>query len=528
MKRVLIVDDEQPMVLGLSLLIKRHFSQDYSIVGTASSGREAVELDAVLNPDILLMDVQMPGISGLEAIRTIARKGNPKAFVLVTAYERFDIAREALSLGVCDYLLKPVSRDRLEIALRVASDYLDRLNMLAERELELRDTMRRLAPSLSRALFDCMEHGGSEDETGMLVDTLGIRASHGIAGVAIFPSGDVKVSELYRRFRDILEYKTEAMAGPLRDGRWCTLFIPLQSASDSRSSAIRSLVQQTLPSPAGWEIGMWFGSPVPIGMLARSFREAFQHFAASVSGRMPESPAAIEYADAAKHDSGHTSAAPFLAMLSGILEDIGAGRFHAASRSFSSWVESWKVQNLEGSRMLQAAATVLTALAGKLHAAGAISLARSESAIDMSELRAILESGAKSAFIQRCMEKFNSLLQSAEDSRPYSQVVRKALQYIENHFAEQISLESAAESIGISPGRLSRLMAEETGRGFARTLIEYRMQRAQELLRTPGWTVRRVSEACGYPDANYFARLFRKLTGFSPKEFAERREEENG
>lgn len=178
--------------------------------------------------------------------------------------------------------------------------------------------------------------------------------------------------------------------------------------------------------------------------------------------------------------------------------------------------------------MLQAAATVLTALAGKLHAAGAISLARSESAIDMSELRAILESGAKSAFIQRCMEKFNSLLQSAEDSRPYSQVVRKALQYIENHFAEQISLESAAESIGISPGRLSRLMAEETGRGFARTLIEYRMQRAQELLRTPGWTVRRVSEACGYPDANYFARLFRKLTGFSPKEFAERREEENG
>ncbi|MCX8014147.1 MAG: response regulator [Rectinema sp.] len=87
MKRVLIVDDEQPMVMGLSLIIKRYFSQEYIIVGTAASGREAVECDAELNPDILLMDVQMPGISGLEAIRTIARKGNPNAFILVTEYE---------------------------------------------------------------------------------------------------------------------------------------------------------------------------------------------------------------------------------------------------------------------------------------------------------------------------------------------------------------------------------------------------------------------------------------------------------
>ncbi|HPC72663.1 MAG TPA: response regulator, partial [Treponema sp.] len=88
MKRVLIVDDEQPIVAGLSLLIKRYFSEDYTVVGSASSGREAIEKARELSPDILLMDVQMPGISGLEAIKTIVSFGGPKAFILITAYER--------------------------------------------------------------------------------------------------------------------------------------------------------------------------------------------------------------------------------------------------------------------------------------------------------------------------------------------------------------------------------------------------------------------------------------------------------
>jgi len=137
MKRILIVDDEQPIVAGLSLLIKRYFSEDYTVVGSASSGREAIEKARELSPDILLMDVQMPGISGLEAIKTIVSFGGPKAFILITAYERFDIAREALSLGVCDYILKPVSRDRLETALRTASQYLERGRELEKLRLEI-------------------------------------------------------------------------------------------------------------------------------------------------------------------------------------------------------------------------------------------------------------------------------------------------------------------------------------------------------------------------------------------------------
>jgi len=112
-KRILVVDDERPVVDGIALIVGRDLAADFEVVGTASSGKEAIERAPALTPDIVLMDVRMPGISGLDAIRELRRRGSDAAFVLVTAYERFDIAREAVELGVLGYLLKPVARDDL-------------------------------------------------------------------------------------------------------------------------------------------------------------------------------------------------------------------------------------------------------------------------------------------------------------------------------------------------------------------------------------------------------------------------------
>ncbi|MEI6389013.1 MAG: response regulator, partial [Spirochaetota bacterium] len=113
MKRVMVVDDERPVVEGIVLMVQRDLGEEFAVVGSASSGREALERFGDLAPDIVLMDVSMPGISGLEAIRELRRRSSNAAFILVTAYERFDIAREAVELGLGGYLLKPVSRETL-------------------------------------------------------------------------------------------------------------------------------------------------------------------------------------------------------------------------------------------------------------------------------------------------------------------------------------------------------------------------------------------------------------------------------
>ena len=144
MKRIMVVDDERPVVEGISLIVRRELAGEFEVAGTAVSGREAIEKIASLAPDIVLMDVRMPGLSGLDAIREMRARGATQAFILVTAYERFDIAREAVGLGVIDYLLKPVSKDSLALSLRAASELLDRRIEVERREIEHRDAEERM------------------------------------------------------------------------------------------------------------------------------------------------------------------------------------------------------------------------------------------------------------------------------------------------------------------------------------------------------------------------------------------------
>lgn len=111
--RVLIVDDEPPARARLRDLLNR--LSDYESCGEASTGAEALRLAQRLNPDIVLLDIQMPGLSGLETARRLAELEQAPAVVFTTAYS--DHALEAFDTDAVAYLLKPVRLERLEQAL---------------------------------------------------------------------------------------------------------------------------------------------------------------------------------------------------------------------------------------------------------------------------------------------------------------------------------------------------------------------------------------------------------------------------
>ena len=112
--KILIVDDEK---LGRERLVQllEEIGAPYEILGQAASGEEALELCSALDVDLVLMDIRMPGVDGLEAAARIMRNDPPPAVVFVTAYEEH--ALEAFDKNAVDYLLKPVRRGRLEAAL---------------------------------------------------------------------------------------------------------------------------------------------------------------------------------------------------------------------------------------------------------------------------------------------------------------------------------------------------------------------------------------------------------------------------
>ena len=115
--RALIVDDEPPARARLRRLLEE--IPDVSVVGEAANGREALEMCASLEPDVVLLDVRMPGMDGIEAARHLSALDDPPAVIFTTAYDEYAVgAFEAQAVG---YLLKPVRQEKLASALRHAA-----------------------------------------------------------------------------------------------------------------------------------------------------------------------------------------------------------------------------------------------------------------------------------------------------------------------------------------------------------------------------------------------------------------------
>ena len=126
--RVLVVDDEPLAVERLQLLLAR--LPDVALVGTASDGEAALRIAEAVRPDILLLDISMPGMDGIEVARALAGLGLHPGVIFVTAYDNFAVA--AFDVAAVDYLMKPVNADRLERALERAREKLSHARPEAE------------------------------------------------------------------------------------------------------------------------------------------------------------------------------------------------------------------------------------------------------------------------------------------------------------------------------------------------------------------------------------------------------------
>ena len=109
MYRILLADDEGIMLEALKSIIEANFRKECE-VHCAKTGRAVVELAQDYPPDICFMDIQMPGLNGIQAIREIQKFNKSVVFVIITAYDKFHYAKEALNLGVMDFVTKPVSK----------------------------------------------------------------------------------------------------------------------------------------------------------------------------------------------------------------------------------------------------------------------------------------------------------------------------------------------------------------------------------------------------------------------------------
>lgn len=130
MIRLLIADDEKLEREALAELVQRRFEREV-VLEVAENGRKAADTAVLWGADLILMDIEMPGMSGLDAARAVLAQRPSCRVIFVTAYSLFQYAHEAVHLGACDYLLKPLDPDELEASVRRAMRQIE-----TERKLE--------------------------------------------------------------------------------------------------------------------------------------------------------------------------------------------------------------------------------------------------------------------------------------------------------------------------------------------------------------------------------------------------------
>ena len=162
MIRLLIADDEKLEREALAEMVARRFEHEV-VLELAENGRKAADTAVLWGADLILMDIEMPGMSGLDAARAVLAQRPGCRVIFVTAYSLFQYAHEAVHLGACDYLLKPVDPDELESSIRRAMRQVE-----AERKLEELATAKAL-PEPQDAGAAPAEDAADEDSPAAMV-----------------------------------------------------------------------------------------------------------------------------------------------------------------------------------------------------------------------------------------------------------------------------------------------------------------------------------------------------------------------
>ena len=218
MYRILIADDEGIMVESLREIILRQY-KDVVEIATAKTGRTAIEQAENFHPDIVFMDIQMPGINGIAAIREIRSFNSSCLFYVISAYEKFDYAQDAISLGVEQYIMKPVSRD---IILKTVSDAMKKVDRIREKrsdQLKIQEKLETILPVVENGFV-----------TGMLL------------------SDDLQDEEYYRQLLEIRErdaYVEVIWFGPKQEQEQDQMLSPVESRVKAQDNymQIRSAIK---------------------------------------------------------------------------------------------------------------------------------------------------------------------------------------------------------------------------------------------------------------------------------------------
>ncbi|WP_027408834.1 response regulator [Anoxybacteroides tepidamans] len=269
MYKLLIADDEPLEREGLQLMIERMLPNQFMIFH-AEHGRSAIQQVERHQPDIVFMDIRMPGIHGLEAIAEIRKMYPATKMVILTAYDYFTYAKEAISLGVSDYLLKPAKKEHIISVLEKLTAEIAAEKKAREMELETKEKLAQLY-TLSETTFTLflMERIDDFDKQQML--PLEIEAGFALAIQLQALTDRRKTVETVRYY---VKRIGECLCSPLIDHHFAA-FVKIDNESDEKAIPLAQKLMKQLEKTLDTGVKIGIGT-IQNGVegLKQSYKEA--------------------------------------------------------------------------------------------------------------------------------------------------------------------------------------------------------------------------------------------------------------
>ena len=190
MYKIMLADDEGIVIDSLKFILEKEFGSDIEI-DFAKTGRNVIELAEHFRPDIAIMDIQMPGINGIDAMREIRKTNENVVFIVMSAFDKFDYAQEAMKVGAIEYITKPMDRDKMIMAVKSAMKIVSDMKNRRSNDLLIKEKLETVVPILENGfIYNILFHEHFEEDIENYKSMLDIHSEY--AYMLVLVSGDSK------------------------------------------------------------------------------------------------------------------------------------------------------------------------------------------------------------------------------------------------------------------------------------------------------------------------------------------------
>ena len=534
MLKVFLVEDEIVMREGIKNNIDWE-KEGFEFAGEASDGELAYPLIQKEKPDILIADIKMPFMDGLELSRLVRQELPDIKVIILSGYDEFEYAKEAISIGITDYLVKPIAGAKLLEAVKKVGKIIEEeqqqrlfLKTFEKERLEnIHLAKQKIFRSLASGKKPVSELLKDAREAG--VDLAANR--YNIVLLQIFEEGEtVGYSEKQNAAAQDIEEMTEHMPGVLMvelgiEG-WA-LIIKETDTERSLEQILPDFVEKLQEIIRGYEGIEYFGgvgrAVCRLSELNRCFEEANRAF----SYRYLINRNQIIYSEEEANGSfagGRLKASSLnvINMDREIVERFLKTGLKSEVRHFiDEYFESVGESGIRSFLLRQyVTMDMFFTTVAMLRQIGYDSEDLVERCGDFQAMTSVFSSVEQTkSYLQGVFEAALDLRDTVSQKK-YSSLLKNARTYIEqNYDNEEISLNTVAASVNLSPNHFSTIFNQETGQTFIEFLTHVRMEKAKELLRGTSMRMSEIAYTVGYKDAHYFSYLFKKTQECTPREF---------